>query len=251
MNTALPQVQDILSLKRERLESRKAQTPLNALRALAGMQRRPESILSTISDNVLIFGQITYSPRAYDPVQQALSYWKAGVDAVCMFTDDTIYEGSVNDLTLIARAVPVPTINLNYVFDEYQIVETRAAGASALTLYTRLLDRSTLWSLASATVRNRMTSIISVNQAEDVKTLLEFCPPAVALGKRTDDGELDLRWLHYVRSFMPFCSRVVISTPLKSVDEARSLVALRPHAVTIEPDLLPEIQTLRAIFAPS
>lgn len=249
MNPMPPHVADILSSKRERLETRKVQTPLNAVRALAGMQRRPEPVLSTISDSVLIFGQIAYSPLNYDPVQTALSYWKAGVDAVCMFTDDTVYEGSINDLTLIARAVPLPTINLNYVFDEYQVVESRAAGASALTLYTRVLDRPMLWSLGSATVRNRMTAIIDIDSADDIQSMNDFCPPAIGMSKRTPSGDLDLRWMHYLRMFVPFCSRVVISTPLKSLDEARAAAALRPHAVMIAPSLLPSMAALRAIFA--
>lgn len=244
----MPEVQDILMLKRERLSARMSKTPMTALRALAGMQRRPEPVLSTITDTVMIFGQIAYSPLNYDPVQMALSYWKAGIDAVCMFTDDTIYEGSVNDLTLIARAVPVPTITLNYVFDEYQIVETRASGASALTLYTHLMDRGTLRMLTSATARNRMTPIIDVNTAEDLQGSLDFCPPAIGLSKRTPTGDLDLRWMHYTRLFVPFCSQVVISTPLRSLEEARAVAPLRPNAVIIEPKLLPALPALREIF---
>jgi indole-3-glycerol phosphate synthase len=251
MKTAPLEVQDILTMKQERLAARKTQTPMNALRALAGMQRRPEPVLSMITDTVMIFGHVAYSPLNYDPVQAAVSYAQAGLDAVCMFTDDTIYEGSVKDLTLIARAVHIPTINLNYVFDEYQIVESRAAGASALTLYASLMDRQTLRMLLSATARNRMTPIIDVSQAEDLHGSLDFCPPAVGLSKRAPNGELDLHWMHHMRLYVPFCSQVVIATPLRRLDEARAVAALRPRAVLIEPSLLPSLPELRAIFARS
>lgn len=249
MKTVLPQVEDIIALKRDRLAQRQAQTPMNALRALAGMQRRPEPVLSTVTDTVMIFGQITHSPLNYDPVTIALSYWKAGLDAVSMFTDDTVYEGSVNDLTLIARAVPVPTINLNYVFDEYQIVESRAAGASALTLYASLLDRNALRTLTSTTLRNRMTAIIDVTDAEELHNTLDFCPPAISLGKRNASGDLDVRWMHYLRSFVPACTRIVISTPLASLEEAKAVALMRPQAVFVEPQLIPSLETIRSIFA--
>src|SRR5215216_2682006 len=95
-------VQDILLVKRERLAKRKAATPMDAMRALAGMQKRPEPLLSTVTDDghVLLFGQIRYG-AAYDPVSLALSYAQAGLDGLALFTDDLVYDGGMNDLALI------------------------------------------------------------------------------------------------------------------------------------------------------
>src|SRR5574338_420108 len=73
MTTVMPpiQLEDILTSKRQRLTTRKAKMPLGALRALAGMQRRPEPVLNTVTDDVMIFGQIHYAPDGYDPVMTA------------------------------------------------------------------------------------------------------------------------------------------------------------------------------------
>lgn len=245
----LPQVEDIVAQKRSRLAERKARIPMTALRALAGMQRRSEPVLTTITDTVMIIGQICHTPRGYDPVKTAIDFWQAGVDAVAMFTDDEVYEGSSNDLTLISLAIPIPTINLNYVFDEYQVVETRTAGASALTLYPGLLDKAALRELTSSTQRNRMTAIIDVGNADELHEVLDFCPPAIAMGKRSASGELDVRSIEYLRSFVPACSRIVLSTPLRSLEEARIAARMHVNAIYIEPNLTHSVDALREIFA--
>src|SRR3989304_4127617 len=113
----VPTVETIIAAKRQYVAERKAKTPIEAVRALASMQKRPQPILSTVSNDgrVMLVGRIVYSlpdngSDTYDPVGTALRYARTRVDAVALFTDMNIYQGGLDDLMLVSRAVNIPVI---------------------------------------------------------------------------------------------------------------------------------------------
>mgnify|MGYP001177935234 CR=1 FL=1 len=246
--------QEIIVAKQDRLARRKAEMPLDAMRALAGMQKRPQPMLSTVTDDghVMLIGQVRYGTRSYDPVTLALHYARAGMDGIALFTDNRIYDGGINDLALITRAVSLPVLLQNYILEEYQVVEARAAGASSLTLIARLVDNAKLGELISVTTRNRMSAIVRVQSREELDATLDLCPPVIELGKRdTDSGVLDVAHIEALRAAIPSTNRVLLYNRLRSFDEAAAVAPLKPNAVLVSTALLSEddaIPRLREIF---
>jgi indole-3-glycerol phosphate synthase len=249
-----PMLQEIIHAKRDRLAQRKAATPMDAMRALAGMQKRPQPLLSTVTDDkrVILFGQIRYGTPSYDPVSTALSYVNHGVDGLALFTDNLIYDGGINDLALITRAVNTPVLMQNYIFDEYQIVEARAAGAAAVTLIAELIDPSTLRNLISATTRNRMTPIVRVHSVDELSATLEVCPLVIELGRRDPQtGILDLAHIEHLRANIPYSCRTLFYNRLRTFEEAAAIAHLKPDAVLVSPVLLAQenaLARLRDVF---
>src|SRR5258705_255433 len=74
-----------------------------------------------------------------DPVQHARAYVRGGAVAVSVLTDEAHFGGSIGDLERVAAAVPVPVLRKDFILDELQIMEARAAGASAVLLIVRAL----------------------------------------------------------------------------------------------------------------
>ena len=146
-----------------------------------------------------------------------------------------------------------PRLQQRGVFDEYHVVEARAAGASSLTLVAELVDANTLGNLISATQRNRMTAIVRVQNRDELHATLEVCPPVIELGKRDPaSGTLDLGHLEALRAEIPSTCRVLFYNRLRTLDEAKAVAALKPNAVLISPHLLAEanaVPQLREIFA--
>ncbi len=245
---------DIIEAKRERLAQRKAATPLDAMRALASMQKRPHPFLSTVTDDghVMLFGQIRYGV-AYDPVTLALNYAQAGLDGVTLFTDDLIYDGGMNDLALITRALAIPVLMQNYLFDEYQIVEARAAGAASVTLVAGFLDDTLLRTLVSATQRNRMSATVRVNSCEELQAALEVCPTVIDIGGRDPlTDELDIAHITALREKIPAMFRVLIYNRLRTLEEAAAIAPLKPDGVLVNTHLLAQegaVERLREIFS--
>ncbi len=246
--------QEIVAAKQDRVAQRKVETPLDAMRALAGMQKRPEPILSTVTNDsgVMLFGQIRHGSPAYDPVAQALRYTRMGIDGIALFTDTTIYTGGINDLALITRATPTPVLLQNFILDEYQVVEARAAGAAALTLVAKLVERPVLRMLISTTQRNRMSASVRVKDADELADALDLCPAVIELGGRDPvTEELELARITRLREQIGIASRVLIYDRLRSFAEVEAVAKLKPNAVLIHDSLLAEddaVARLRASF---
>lgn len=231
--------ESVLMAKRQALAARKAKTPIEAIRALASMQKRPQPVLGTVTngaDTVLI-GQVCHNTfaGAYDPVSSALRLLRAGFDALALFTDETIYDGGLNDLTLVSRAVNAPIISQDYVFDEYQVVEARAAGASGITVYADILDTAAQRVLVSATQRNRMTAIVQVGSVDEIASALMISPQVIAI--HTGD-HLNIETMRLLREQIPLHIRTFISHPLSALEEVQAVAALHPDAVLISGTLV-------------
>lgn len=244
------EIEEILAAKRSQLSERKRKTPIEAVRALASMQKRPLPLLNTVmsSDHILLVGQISYrtpdeNAAAYDPVGEAVRYARGGVDAIALFTDATIYEGGLDDLMFVSRAVQsleLPVISQDYIFDEYQVVEARAAGAAALMLSAAMLDEATLRKLVSATHRNRMTAIVRVANEVELNTALNLSPQVMTLNiLNPKTNKVDYDYAAYLRARIPSHTRVLISGGLSTVADIEQVMRLGVNALLIgDPALL-------------
>ncbi|HUN05870.1 MAG TPA: hypothetical protein PLQ56_04695 [Aggregatilineales bacterium] len=233
----------VMQARAETLVQRKARTPIEAVRALASMQKKPHPFLNTVTedDPLLLIGQVRYSQRTdgYDPVSTALRFAAAGADAIALFTDDSLYPADLDDLVMLSRAVSIPVIGQNYYADEYQIVEARAAGASALMLYAGLVERPVLRTLVSATQRNRMTAVVDVHDADELEYALSLSPYVISLSSaRPGQPPGDIRQLRALRERMPMGTHAILSDPLYTVDQIAAAQSLDVEAVILNEALL-------------
>jgi indole-3-glycerol phosphate synthase len=248
-------LETIIANKRQALQQRKAKTPIDAVRALASMQRRPQPILNTVGAHVTLIGQVKHTVsrtgsllETYDPVSMALRYVRGQVDAISLFTDSAVYPRGLDDLTLMTRAVNVPTISQDYVLDEYHLIETRAAGASAVVLSSDVLDKHALRALVSASARNRMTSIVQVQNAEQLQYALSLSPHVIGLGS-SDECNLDLNTLHQLRALIPPSVRVMIMCCLESLHDVELGLKVGVDAVVVSAQLFSNDKSLSQLHA--
>jgi indole-3-glycerol phosphate synthase len=260
----IPQAEIVIAARRQALMERKSKTPIEAVRALASMQKRPQPILNSVSQDVpiLFIGQIKYSAtkleiqnESYDPVATALRYAKNGFDAVALFTDEALYEGGLDDLVLISRAINLPVISQDYILDEYQIVEARAAGASALILSSAILEQTSMRALVSSTQRNRMTAIVEVCTPGELEYALSLSPYVIGITNRNPiTGEIMSEQISQLRELIPPNIRVMLTDGLGSPEEMAVAAELKVDAVLITETILDgthQIENLKSIMRTS
>ena len=249
----IPQAEVVIAAKRQALAERKSRTPIEAVRALASMQKRPQPVLNTVTADaqVVLIGQIKYLPPQnnstldYDPVAAALRYAKVGIEAISLLTDETLYQGGLDDLVLVSRAVTVPVISQDFILDEYQIVEARAAGASALILTSAVLEPPLLRTLVSATQRNRMTAIVEIHTPEELEYALRLSPYVIGISncdpwthEYTDDN------ISRLRPLIPPNVNVMGTDGLGTLDEIERVVRLGVHALNVRETVLDDPEQL-------
>src|SRR5216117_1442647 len=115
---------------------RQFQEPTDAVGLIAEVKRRSPSQGDIRSD--------------LDPVQHARAYVRGGAVAVSVLTDEAHFGGSLDDLAAVAGAVSVPVLRKDFILDELQVLEARAAGASAVLLIARAVSAEQLRMLGKA-----------------------------------------------------------------------------------------------------
>jgi len=129
-----------------------------------------------------------------DPVVHAAAYERGGAVAVSVLTDEAHFGGSIEDLRRVAASITVPVLRKDFVIDELQISEARAAGASAVLLIARVLTPAQLDGLARAVRRRGMTPLIEVHALRELDAALAAGPGVVGVNARDlDTFVVDLR----------------------------------------------------------
>lgn len=86
-----------------------------------------------------------------DPATRAKQYAEGGASAISVLTEPDYFAGSLDDLRAVRDVVDIPILRKDFVIDELQVLEARAAGADAVLLIVAALDDDTLGRLLAAT----------------------------------------------------------------------------------------------------
>jgi indole-3-glycerol phosphate synthase len=102
-----------------------------------------------------------------DAAACAADYQNGGAAAVSVLTDTSYFKGSLEDLEQVRAAVDLPVLRKEFVVSEYQVYESRAAGADAILLIARILAPQQLSDLLSLTHRLGMDALVEIHSQAD------------------------------------------------------------------------------------
>ncbi len=141
---------EIVEHKKEELADTKRRIPLSEIKARASDAEPAlgfEASLSTGNEIGLIAEVKKASPSKgliredFDPVAIATIYAKSGASCISVLTETAYFQGRLEYLGQIRKAVGIPLLRKDFIIDEYQIYEARAAGADAVLLIAACLER--------------------------------------------------------------------------------------------------------------
>lgn len=186
---------EILRCKREELEARRAATPLRELEARAAdaappvdfagaLGRRPNGLPAVIAEVKKASPSKGIIRRDFEPVAIARAYQSAGAAAISVLTDERFFQGSLQYLTAIRQAVTLPVLRKDFILDEYQIFEARAAGADAVLLIAAALQEPNLKRLAAMSAELGMASLVEVHDETEMETALRVGASLIGINNR-------------------------------------------------------------------
>ena len=115
----------------------------------------------------------------FDPVAIARVYEQHGAAALSLLTDETFFGGRLEYLGLVKKTVALPVLRKEFILGEYQVFESRAAGADAVLLIAEVLGAARCAELADLCRRLGLTPLIEVHAQGQLDELLAAAgPPA-------------------------------------------------------------------------
>jgi indole-3-glycerol phosphate synthase len=184
----------ILAATRRSVAVRRAARPLQEIQAEATM-RRPDAdrFVAALAGrprfNIIAECKRRSPSRGvlradYDPVALARAYVANGAAAVSVLTEPTFFDGSLDHLRAVRSRVDAPLLRKDFIVDEYQLVEARAAGADAVLLIVKALGTRELRSLATRAAALELAALVEVADAEDLAAALDAGSRVVGVNNR-------------------------------------------------------------------
>lgn len=103
-----------------------------------------------------------------DPRVLAGVYAEAGAAAISVLTEERRFKGSLDDLHAVRDTVEVPVLRKEFIGEEYQLLEARAAGADMALLIVSCLDQKLLARLHDFTRELGMTALVEAHTRDEV-----------------------------------------------------------------------------------
>lgn len=142
---------EILASKESEVAAARAARPLEAVKAAAAAAPAPRSFFQALQQpsRIQVIAEVKKASPSkgviredFDPVAIARAYEKAGAACISVLTDATYFQGSLDYLTAVREAVSLPVLRKDFIIDEYQVYEARAAGADCILLIVSAFFRT-------------------------------------------------------------------------------------------------------------
>jgi indole-3-glycerol phosphate synthase len=185
---------EILAVTRRHVESRKQSANLADLerraaahspRGFAAALRRPgtapPAIIAELKKASPSRGLIRSD---FHVASLATRLAKAGAAALSVLTEEHFFQGSLANLVEASRAVAIPCLRKDFIVDEYQIMETRAASADAILLIAAGLNNSALKQLTNVAHAQQLDVLCEVHNAEELARVLDLGCDAIGVNNR-------------------------------------------------------------------
>lgn len=117
-------------------------------------------------------------------IPRAQAYERAGAAALSILTQPTHFGGSLDDLAAAAGAVAIPLLRKDFLVDPLQLLEARAAGASAVLLIARALSPALLGELALAAHDMRLETLVEVRDERELERAIACGASVIGVNNR-------------------------------------------------------------------
>ena len=185
-------LEEILRVKREEIERLRARAKELVRQARARTHLRDfRAALQQSDDKLGVIAEVKKaSPSAgviaesFDPVEIAKDYERNGANAISVLTDTKFFQGKLQDLADVRRAVSVPLLRKDFILDEIQIAESAANGADAILLIVAALEQKELLDLLDAAATYRLDALVEVHTREELNCALGAGAKIIGINNR-------------------------------------------------------------------
>lgn len=251
----------ILAHKWQELNRRRADLPLSQIRAEAESIRPIYDFEATLRETSLI-AIIAECKRAspsagtisedFDAVRLAKDYQTNGASAISVLTDSKFFGGSIADLQAVREEASLPILRKDFLFDIYQLYESRVAGADAILLIVAALEEGQLRDLLAASNELSFSALVEVHDEEELELALRCGASLVGINNRNlKTFQTDLSTTTRLAPLVPPEVTLVAESGIRSADDVETMAAAGAQAVLVGESLVrsPDLKRTLRSFA--
>ena len=257
-------IDDIVAAKRIEVEARKLQEPLDALKRR--QDRIPteqwslaRSILegprgpSTGGKRIQLIAEIKKATPSKGRLVATLehraiarTYTIGGAAGISVITESKYFQGSIDFLSDCRVSIDgyypggrPAMLRKDFIFDPYQVYESRAYGADAILLIVSILSDAELVSLIDLAHKLQMECLVEVANEDEVARALRVDSDLIGINNRDlHTFEVDLATTERLRPLIPMDRVVVSLSGVHSRADVERLAKAGIHAVLVAESLM-------------
>src|SRR5262245_6750561 len=172
----------LVDAKRQRLQKAKMRVPEAIVKQMAKTAPAVPSFLTALEsgNRVRIIAEVKKASPSKGLLavnlqvdELARQYKTAGAVAISVVTEEDYFLGDLSWVGQIRKASGLPVLRKDFVFDHFQVYETRGAGASAILLIAAMLKQDELKSLLSLAKEVQLDALVEIHDEWELDEALE------------------------------------------------------------------------------
>ncbi len=184
---------EILAYRKIQLENEKERiSPDELENLLMQTSRTPKDFAKALKkDHLTVIAEVKKASPSkgviqpdFHPVRQATSYQRAGAEAISCLTEEHYFMGNSDIFKRVRKAVQLPMLRKDFLFDPYQILEARVMGADAVLLIAAMLEKDTLKELYDLAKSLSMEVLVEVHNLPELEKAMVCNPKVIGINNR-------------------------------------------------------------------
>src|SRR6201996_7769705 len=183
---------EILDGVRADLAERQQRVSLNQLKEMAARAPSPRDGIATLkADGVSVIAEVKRASPSKgamaeisDPAALAAAYESGGARVISVLTEKRRFNGTLEDLAAVRKAVNVPLLRKDFVVSSYQLWEARAYGADLVLLIVAALEQSALVSLVERAESIGLVPLVEVHADDELDRAGDAGAPVIGVAAR-------------------------------------------------------------------
>jgi indole-3-glycerol phosphate synthase len=120
----------------------------------------------------------------FEPVALAQSFESAGACALSVLTEAEFFRGSLKNLRDARKSIQLPVLRKDFIFDPWQVWETRANDADSFLLIVATLEDGLLRDLLALGRELRMEPLVEIHTAQELDRALTVGARIIGVNNR-------------------------------------------------------------------
>lgn len=234
---------EIVDRKRRDLELAQAERPLGMLRAALGKQSPVRDFAQALRGrNVALIAEIkraspsegVFPLLGFDPRQIAGDFAAGGAAALSVLTEEHYFQGAPGFLARARSRMPLPVLRKDFIFDEYQVYESRVLEADAVLLIVAILEPRKLRALHGLVRELGMTALVEVHDEAEMARAGEVGAEVIGINNRNlATMTVDLRTTERLAPLAPPGALLVSESGIKVRGDVERVAAAGVDAVLV------------------